>query len=168
MSPHAHASTGRSVKVAVLTVSDTRTISTDESGRLAGTLAREAGHLPVDHRCVRDEPDDVRDVLDAWLADEGIEAILITGGTGISARDRTFETVVGLLERRLDGYGEIFRQLSFAEIGPAAILSRAVAGIARGRPVFTMPGAPAAVRLAMTALILPELAHIVGEATRQS
>lgn len=156
----------RSIGVAILTVSDTRAPGTDSGGALARSLAEGAGHRVIGSRIVPDEPDAVRGAIEAWLEDTGCEAILVTGGTGISGRDRTCETVAALIDRRLDGYGEIFRSLSFQQIGARAMLSRAIGGVARNRPVFTMPGSPAAVRLAMEALILPALAHTVAEATR--
>jgi molybdenum cofactor biosynthesis protein B len=114
------------------------------------------------YRLVRDEPDEVRAAL-AAAADAGAEAVVVNGGTGISGRDRTYEAVAGLLEKRLDGFGEIFRWLSFQEIGSAAMLSRAVAGTWRGRVVFSVPGSTAAVRLAWERLIAPELGHLVFE-----
>jgi molybdenum cofactor biosynthesis protein B len=114
------------------------------------------------YRVVRDEPDEVRAAL-ADAADVGAEAIVVNGGTGISGRDRTYEAVAGLLEKRLDGFGEIFRWLSFQEIGSAAMLSRAVAGTWRGRVIFSVPGSTPAVRLAWERLIAPELGHVVFE-----
>lgn len=114
------------------------------------------------YRVVRDEPDEVRAAL-AAAADAGADAVVVNGGTGISGRDRTYEAVAGLLEKRLDGFGEIFRWLSFREIGSAAMLSRAVAGTWQGRVVFSVPGSTAAVRLAWERLIAPELGHVVFE-----
>ena len=114
------------------------------------------------YRLVRDEPDEVRAAL-AAAADAGAEAVVVNGGTGISGRDRTYEAVAGLLEKRIDGFGEIFRWLSFQEIGSAAMLSRAVAGTWRGLAVFSVPGSTAAVRLAWERLIAPELGHVVFE-----
>lgn len=163
--PH-HGNSPRGVRVAVLTVSDSRTRDTDESGPLVRALAEAAGHSVIASRIVADAPDAVRTAIEDWLGDVRCEAILITGGTGISARDRTYESVVALLDRRIDGYGELFRSLSFQDIGARAMISRAVGGVARGRPLFTMPGSPAAVRLAMESLILPALGHVVSEATR--
>jgi molybdenum cofactor biosynthesis protein B len=156
-----------SVPCAILTVSDTRRPATDRGGSwLRAALAR-AGHEVVAAAIVRDEPADVRARLRGFVRAGRARAgrarvILITGGTGIAARDRTYEAVAGLLEKRLDGFGELFRALSYREIGAAAMLSRAVAGTWRGRLVFVMPGSPAAVRLAVRRLILPELAHAVG------
>ncbi len=164
MTPHAHHDSRiREVAVCVLTVSDTRDERSDRSGALIRQLLEDDGHRVHDQRIVPDEPDRVASVLAGWLEDDGCEAILITGGTGISARDRTREAIDGLLDRRLPGFGELFRVLSFEEIGSAAMLSRAVGGIARGKPVFSIPGSTPAVRLALTRLILPELPHLLSE-----
>jgi molybdenum cofactor biosynthesis protein B len=118
------------------------------------------------YRIVPDEPDLVTRALAEILASAEVEAVILNGGTGISKRDRTHEAVTGALDRVLDGFGEIFRALSYAEIGPAAMLSRAVGGIAKGRAVFSVPGSPGAVRLAMEKLILPEISHVVAEARK--
>ena len=151
-----------SVPCAILTVSDTRRPDTDRSGAwLRGFLTR-AGHSVVVSAIVKDEPREVRARLRAFARAGKARAILITGGTGIAPRDRTYEAVAGLLEKRLDGFGELFRSLSYREIGAAAMLSRAVAGIWRGRLLFVMPGSPAAVRLAARRLIVPELGHAAG------
>jgi molybdenum cofactor biosynthesis protein B len=151
------------VVVGLLTVSDTRTPGTDDSGRLCAEMCRAAGHDVASSRIVPDDPAQVRGALGDILADARVQAVLVNGGTGISRRDRTYEAVAGMLEGRLDGFGELFRALSFREIGPAAMLSRAVAGHVRGRAIFCMPGSPAAVRLALESLILPELGHVVAE-----
>ncbi|MGB9625996.1 MAG: MogA/MoaB family molybdenum cofactor biosynthesis protein [Phycisphaerae bacterium] len=151
---------------AVITVSDTRTEATDASGAIIRQLLAEAGHRVVRYAIVPDEAARITAFVDELARDAACSAILMTGGTGISSRDRTYEAVVACLDRRLDGFGELFRYLSFVHIGPAAMLSRAVAGLCRGRVVFVMPGSPGAVRLAMTRLILPELAHIVWELSR--
>ena len=154
----------RSISLGVLTVSDTRTPDTDESGTLLRDLCRASGHTVADYRLVRDDPDQVRAALSAMLARPDVQAVLVNGGTGISRRDLTFEAISSALERRIDGFGELFRALSYQEIGASAMLSRAVAGLVAGRPVFSMPGSPGAVRLAMEKLILPELGHAVAEA----
>lgn len=167
MGLHEHqASAPRRVACAVLTISDTRTPETDESGRLARELLEKAGHRVVHAAILPDEPERVSEALAALLMRSDVEAVLVNGGTGISPRDRTHEAVTALLDRRLDGFGELFRALSYAEIGAAAMLSRAAAGTARGRVLFSMPGSPAAVRLALEKLILPELGHAVGEARK--
>lgn len=150
-----------SVSCGVLTVSDTRTQATDAGGALIRQLLVEGGHRDWGYEIVRDEPDLVTFHVSRWCEDAGCDAVLITGGTGLTARDTTFEAVSALLERRIDGFGELFRSLSFQEIGAAAMLSRALAGVRCGTAVFSMPGSPAAVRLAMTKLILPTLGHLV-------
>jgi molybdenum cofactor biosynthesis protein B len=150
------------VPCALLTVSDTRRPETDRSGAwLEARLAR-AGHRVVGVAIVRDEPRAVRARLRTWARERKARVVLISGGTGIAPRDRTYEAVAGLLEKRLDGFGELFRALSYKEIGAAAMLSRAVAGTWRGLVLFVMPGSPAAVRLAVETLILPELGHVAG------
>ena len=154
------------VRCAVLTVSDTRTPETDTSGALIEETLTGAGHVVADYRIVPDEPDLIRAAIDAWAADPALGAILTNGGTGIARRDTTYDVLAGLIEKRLDGFGELFRMLSYAEIGPAAMLSRAVAGVYRGKLLVAMPGSTAAVRLAMTKLIAPELGHLVYEISK--
>lgn len=155
-----------SVGCYVLTVSDTRVPDTDASGRAIRELLETGGHRVTGHQIVRDEPADVARLVAAAIADPDTHAIITTGGTGITARDGTFEAVDRLLDKRLDGFGELFRMLSFAEIGASAMLSRATAGVASGTPVFVLPGSENAVRLAMTRLILPELGHFVQQARK--
>ena len=162
---HRAASPAR-VGVYVLTVSDTRTPSTDTGGAAVAALLEAAGHVVVARDIVRDEPADVRAKIFEQLDNPATQAIITTGGTGISSRDATFEAIAALLEKRLDGFGELFRMLSYQEIGPAAMLSRACAGMARRKIVIALPGSEQAVRLAMTKLVLPELGHLVREATR--
>lgn len=167
MSHQEHKSKGPvSVGCFVLTVSDTRTADTDTSGRAVRHLLEEAGHVVTGHTIVPDEPDLVTSTVRRWLADPSTRAVITTGGTGVSRRDGTFEAVDGLLQKRLDGFGEIFRALSFAEIGPAAMLSRATAGTVDTKVVFALPGSEHAVRLAMTRLIVPELAHVVQQLSK--
>jgi len=152
----------RSTQVHWVTVSDTRTVETDSAGQAARGLVEAAGHT-VGYSLLRDEPAEVA-ALVGKLASDGITEVVITsGGTGISRRDTTYEAIAGLLEKELPGFGELFRMLSYAEIGPAAMLSRATAGIYRGLVVFATPGSTAAVRLALEKLILPELGHLVAE-----
>ncbi len=162
---HPHAGTERPVAVFVVTCSDSRTLEDDESGKLAERLFSLAGHTVLGRLVVRDEPDEIARALRESLPEE-TEAVLVNGGTGISRRDRTFDALVRLLDKRFDGFGELFRMLSFAEVGPAAMLSRASAGLWNGRVVFSVPGSPAAVRLALEKLILPELSHAVREAAK--
>jgi molybdenum cofactor biosynthesis protein B len=155
-----------SVRCIVITVSDSRTIETDSGGATAAELLTTAGHELVARHLIPDEPAVMRHLLEQTARTGDVDAILLTGGTGVSARDQTYETVSGLLTKPLPGYGELFRQLSYAEIGAAAMLSRALGGILGHTVVLTMPGSPNAVRLAMQKLILPELGHLVREARR--
>jgi molybdenum cofactor synthesis domain-containing protein len=166
MSAEAHRkSSDPRVPVAVLTVSDTRTRDDDASGDALADGLVAAGHTLVARRLVRDEPAEVRREIEAMLA-AGARVVITTGGTGIGARDSTYEAVAGLLEKRLDGFGELFRALSYAEIGPAAMMSRAVAGTCRGGLVVALPGSLDAVTLALTKLLLPELPHLAKLAAR--
>ncbi|MER3423113.1 MAG: molybdenum cofactor biosynthesis protein [Nitrospiraceae bacterium] len=150
----------------VITCSDTRTPDTDTSGRLMMHLLKEQGHEIAAYHLVKDEPTQIRAMVEKAARTDGVQAILINGGTGISRRDSTFEAVDALLEKRLDGFGELFRYLTYLEIGSAAIMSRATAGIFRDRIIFSTPGSEGAVRLAMEKLVLPELGHIVRELTK--
>jgi molybdenum cofactor biosynthesis protein B len=150
----------------VLTVSDSRTLATETSGRTIADLLQAAGHVVVGRDLVKDEPADVARVVADRAAGGDARAIITTGGTGLSSRDSTYEALTALFSKRLDGFGELFRMLSFQEIGSAAMLSRATAGVVNGCAVFLLPGSEAAVRLAMTRLILPELGHITRELNR--
>jgi molybdenum cofactor biosynthesis protein B len=155
------------LNLAVLTVSDTRTLKTDTSGALIIALAEEAGHRVVARDIVPDEPMLMTARIRDFHAQGDLHALLMTGGTGISPRDQTFETVSALLTKPLPGYGELFRMLSFAEIGPACLLSRALGGLMGKLVILVMPGSRAAVELAMRKIILPELPHIVHEARKE-
>ena len=157
------ASAPESVRCAILTVSDSRTPETDTSGGLIRDTLRMAGHAIVDYQIVPDEPDQIRRTLEEWTRVDKIQAILSNGGTGIASRDTTYDAIAGMLDKRIDGFGELFRMLSWDEVGPAAMLSRAVAGVANGTLVIAMPGSTNAVRLAMSKLIVPELGHLVFE-----
>jgi molybdenum cofactor biosynthesis protein B len=159
--------TPAALRVALLTASDSRSVADDEGGRVLRQLATEAGFAVVAEALLREEPAALRAHVEALAASGTVDALLVTGGTGLAPRDRTPEAIGALFERRLEGFGELFRALSFAEIGPAAMLSRADAGVVGGALVFLMPGSPAAVRLAMQRLIVPELAHAVGQLRRQ-
>jgi molybdenum cofactor biosynthesis protein B len=150
----------------VLTISDTKTAETDASGQLIRDLLEKAGHAVRASAIVRDEPAQVQAVIRERCADPGVQVMILTGGTGISSRDSTFEAVEALLDKRLTGFGELFRVLSYREVGPAAMLSRAQAGVCRGRIIFSLPGSPSACRLAMEKLIIPELGHLVREVSR--
>ncbi len=155
-----------SLRVYVITVSDTRSEADDSSGRAARELLVAAGHTIAGYRILKDEPDEVAAIV-RWIAHEGqADAIITSGGTGISRRDTTYEAIAGLLEKRLDGFGELFRKLSYDEIGSAAMLSRAVAGLYHNVIVFATPGSTGAVKLALEKLILPELGHLAFEARR--
>lgn len=152
-----------SVGCGVITCSDTRTPETDKSGQLIQELLRQQGHHIPLYAVVKEEPEEVRKLLERLGQNTQVGAVIFNGGTGISQRDTTFEAIDGLLEKRLVGFGEIFRYLSYKDIGSSAILSRATAGLYKGKVVFLIPGSSGAVRLAMEQLILPELPHIVGE-----
>ncbi|HBH04841.1 MAG TPA: molybdenum cofactor biosynthesis protein [Candidatus Rokubacteria bacterium] len=156
----------RSVGCFVLTISDTKTPETDSSGGLIKNLLLTGGHQVIGSTIVRDEPADVARVIREACADPAVQAVIATGGTGITSRDRTFEAIEGLLAKRLPGFGELFRMLSYQEVGAAAMLSRAQMGIHAGRIVVSLPGSPNACRLAVEKLLLPELPHLVREASR--
>lgn len=153
----------RGLRVAIITVSDTRDLDSDRSGQEIERLLGEGGHASAGRVVVPDDATRVGVELRRCLGEDGVDAIVLNGGTGLARRDGTVEVVARFLDREIPGFGELFRSLSFQEIGAAAMLSRAVAGIARGRPVFSIPGSTGAVRLAMERLIVPELGHIVGE-----
>jgi molybdenum cofactor biosynthesis protein B len=153
-----------SVQCIVLTISDTRTTATDTSGDAIAQTLTGAGHTVVKRGIVRDDPEAVRQLVSAAAAD--VPLVITTGGTGITSRDSTYEAIVTLLDKRLDGFGELFRMLSFDEIGSAAMLSRACAGTIGRAAVFALPGSERAVRLAMEKLVLPEIGHIVRELSR--
>ena len=156
----------RSIGCWVLTISDSKTPETDTSGKLIRELLTGAGHTVVGSEIVRDEPTEVQRVIrDACGRDE-VRAVIMTGGTGITSRDSTFEAVEAMLDKRLPGFGELFRMLSYQEVGGAAMLSRAQMGVARGRIVASLPGSPNACRLALEKLLLPELGHLVREMSR--
>jgi molybdenum cofactor biosynthesis protein B len=156
----------KSVRCAVVTISDTRTLETDRGGELIVKLLTEAANDVTSRHIVRDDPSEIEPLL-LKLADPDVtDAILMTGGTGIAARDRTFETVTNLLTKAMPGYGELFRMLSYEDIGPAAMLSRAVGGMLNNVIVLTMPGSVTAVQLAMEKLIVPEIGHLVYEARK--
>ena len=154
------------VRCAVVTVSDTRTLATDTGGQTVVDRLTAAGHVVVERHILPDEPERMRPLLNEFRQRADVDAVLLTGGTGIASRDQTYETVAGLLTKPLPGYGELFRLLSYGEIGAAAMLSRAVGGLLGRVVVLTMPGSTAAVCLAMDKLILPELGHLVREARR--
>ena len=160
----AHAPT--SVACFVLTISDTRTPETDTGGAVVRDLLARAGHTLVGSAITKDEPVDVQRIVREQCANPAVQAVILSGGTGITSRDSTFEAVEALLDKHLPGFGELFRMLSYQEIGPAAMLSRAHAGVRGGRIVVSLPGSPNACRLALEKLVLPELGHLVREANR--
>jgi molybdenum cofactor biosynthesis protein B len=153
------------VAYGVLTVSDSRSEATDESGRLVQRLLAEAGHRLQDYELVRNDPQQIQAAVSRFLLGTA-QCLIVTGGTGVGRRDVTVETVTPLLEKVLPGFGELFRWLGFGEIGSAAMLSRAVCGISRGKLICCLPGAEAAVRLGLSKLLLPELSHVLWEANR--
>lgn len=156
----------KSVRCAVITVSDTRTLETDTGGQTLVDHLTAAGHVVADRHIIPDSPEEMRTLLETLGDRDDVDAVLMTGGTGISSRDQTYETVTALLNKPLPGYGELFRMLSYEEIGAAAMLSRATGGVMGRTVVLTMPGSRAAVSLAMEKVILPELSHLVREARR--
>ncbi|OKP96447.1 molybdenum cofactor biosynthesis protein B [Paenibacillus sp. P46E] len=159
----------QSVACYVITVSDTRTQETDTGGALIRTMLEEAGYVVIGSTIVKDDYEDIRELVYKSSVHSGIEAVLLTGGTGISPRDTTYEAVASLLDKTLPGFGEIFRLLSFTEdIGSAAILSRAIAGTIGSTAVFSMPGSTGAIKLAMERLIIPELRHVMREIYKRS
>ena len=149
---HAH------LKIAVFTASDTRTAETDESGRLIKTLLEHAGHTVAHYEVLPDSPERIRQAATENLA--AVDGLIFTGGTGIAPRDSTIEALRPMLSKELEGFGELFRMLSYQEIGSAAMMSRALAGISHGKIVVALPGSPAACRLAMEKLLMPELGHM--------
>ena len=150
----------------VVTLSDTRDASNDTSGDAIQSLLEAAGHAIGGREILREDPATLEPALQRILARGDVDVVLLTGGTGIAPRDLTYDLLARLYERPLPGFGELFRRLSYDEIGSAAMLSRASAGVASGKAIFSMPGSRGAVRLAMEALVLPELGHVVGELRR--
>ncbi|MEC7566074.1 MAG: molybdenum cofactor biosynthesis protein B [Planctomycetota bacterium] len=159
-------SSPQSFHCCVVTVSDSRTLDTDRGGALVVQRLSSAGHVVHRREIIPDEPQQMTMLLKQCDDDEAVQVVLLTGGTGISSRDQTYETVSAGLTKILPGYGELFRSLSYQEIGSAAIMSRAVGGLLNQMVVLTMPGSPAAVELAMDQIILPELPHLVHEASK--
>ena len=155
-----------SVRCFVPTISDTRVAATDTGGQAIVELLEANGHQVSGRAIVRDDPDAIRTAIERQLGDSSAQVIITTGGTGITSRDSTYEVVCNLLEKRLDGFGELFRMLSYEEIGPSAMLSRACAGTAMGKIIVSLPGSENAVRLGVTKLLLPELGHLVRELSR--
>lgn len=156
----------RSVRCAVLTISDTRTLEADTGGARLATMLTEAGHEVSARGLVADDPERVQRWIQGQRARDEIQAILTTGGTGVTSRDSTYEAIMQLIDKPIPGFGELFRMLSYQEIGAAAMLSRACAGVSQCRVIIALPGSEAAIRLALEKLVLPELGHLVWEASR--
>lgn len=154
---------GMAVRCAVITVSDTRTPDTDRSGQLIQQLVSDAGHEIGQYLLVKDEPEQIRSQMEALSARSELDVLIFNGGTGIAPRDTTYDAIEQLLEKTLPGFGEVFRWLSYQEIASRAIASRAIAGVYRGKLIFSVPGSSNAVELALEKLILPELVHLVGQ-----
>jgi molybdenum cofactor biosynthesis protein B len=155
----------KQLKIGVLTLSDTRDEKSDKSGLIIRKLLIREGHSIVKYAVVREDPDVIRENLESWLSSD-LDAIITNGGTGLTARDGTVEVARKLFEKELDGFGELFRLLSFHQIGPAAMLSRATAGLAHGKILICLPGSSKGVNLAVERIILPQLSHMVWEANR--
>lgn len=168
MSTHLeHKSTApASIGCTIITCSDTRTPETDISGQLIRKLLEERGHRVIEYQVVKDEPYQIQLRVALDTINPAVQAVIVNGGTGIARRDSTFEAVDAMLEKRLEGFGQLFRVLSYQEIGSAAIMTRATAGTINGRVLFSVPGSEHAVRLAMEKLILPELGHMIQQLTK--
>ncbi len=151
----------RTVRCAIITLSDTRTEETDTSGRRIKELLAEQGQPVVSYQILKDEPEQITAVVQALLTQPDVDAIITNGGTGIAPRDTTFEAIQSLLEKEISGFGEMFRMLSYADIGASAMLTRATAGVANGKVIISLPGSTGAVELGMTKLVLPELGHMM-------
>ena len=154
------------VRVAIVTVSDTRTRANDTGGDLIEQRVTSAGHVVAFRAIVKDEPSQIDALLDQLVNETNAQLILFTGGTGIAPRDTTYDALARKLEKTMPGFGELFRMLSFSEVGAAAMLSRATAGTYRGRVIFSMPGSPNAVQVALDKLIMPEIQHLAWEVGR--
>ena len=164
MAVHEHKKkAAKSLGIMVITVCDTRDQTTDQSGQLIKEMLAEGGHRTVGYQIVKDEPKEIEDLLRQTLGRKDLEVIILNGGTGIAPRDGTYEVVERLMQKQLDGFGEIFRYLSYQDIGSAAIMSRACAGIAGDKVMISLPGSKGAVQLAMGQLVLPEMGHMVSQ-----
>lgn len=162
MAVHEHKNKAqRTVRCAVITLSDTRDETTDKSGQRIKALLAEHEQPVVSYQILKDEPDQITAAVQALLARPDVDVILTNGGTGIAPRDTTFEAIQGLLEKEIPGFGEMFRMLSYEDIGSAAMLTRATAGVAQGKVIISLPGSTGAVELGMTKLVLPELGHML-------
>ncbi len=167
MSYHQHKKESpRSITCAVLTISDSRTEQDDESGSYIKQKLSENGHRVVDYSILKNDTGSIKKKINELLGQKGLQVIITSGGTGVSHRDITVETIYPILDKKLDGFGELFRSLSYQEIGTGSIMSRAVAGVAGGRVIICLPGSLGAVTLAVDRIILPEIGHMVREASR--
>lgn len=155
-----------SIQAAILTVSDTRTKANDFGGQRIQSLLQEASFELVDYKISKDEPLEIANQIKKWCANHTINTIIVTGGTGFTPRDQTYDTILPLFEKEMMGFGELFRSLSYEEIGPKAMFSRATAGNREKTAIYVLPGSTNAVTLAMTKLILPTVQHFVGELNR--
>ncbi len=165
--PHEHKEHApRQASCFVITCSDTRTPQSDTSGYRIMVMLRDAGHSVASYQIVKDEPSKIKAAIKKAVKNKKVQAIIINGGTGIAKRDSTFEAIEDLLEKKLDGFGEVFRALTYQEIGSPAIMTRAAAGTYKGRIIFSTPGSENAVKLAMEKLILPELGHILQQLSK--
>jgi len=156
----------KAVTCAVLIISDSRTEKTDESGKYLLEKLESSGHIVIDYALLKNDSEAIKNKLHEYLEQEELQVIITSGGTGVSMRDVTVETVTPMLDKMLDGFGELFRMLSFMEIGTACIMSRSIAGVAGGKIILCIPGSLAAVKLAVEKIILNEIGHMVREATR--
>lgn len=155
------------INIAVLTVSDTRTVENDESGKLIKALLKEQKHIVQDYKITKDDIPLIDSIVRSWSEDDQVQVMIITGGTGFTKRDVTYEAISNLLDKEMQGFGELFRSLSYTEIGPKAMFSRAIAGSFNDKAIYVIPGSRNAVNLAMTKLILPTCQHFVEELNRQ-
>ncbi|MDD5486804.1 MAG: MogA/MoaB family molybdenum cofactor biosynthesis protein [Dehalococcoidales bacterium] len=154
------------ITAGVLVISDSRTVASDESGKLICQMLEENGHNVADFKLLKNDAADIRSAFSSLLSLPDVKIVIASGGTGLSRRDITVETIYPLLTKKLDGFGELFRSLSYEEIGPGCIMSRALAGTIDGKAVICLPGSLKAVKLAMEKIILPEIGHLVREASR--
>ena len=162
MAVHEHKNKAhRTVRCAIITLSDTRNETTDKSGKRIKDLLAEQNQPVTSYQILKDEPDQITAAVRDLLAQPDVDVIITNGGTGIAPRDTTFEAIQGLLEKEIPGFGEMFRMLSYEDIGPAAMLTRATAGVAQGKVIISLPGSTGAVELGMTKLVLPELGHML-------
>jgi molybdenum cofactor biosynthesis protein B len=153
--------------VAILVTSDTRTIETDESGMLAVKLLEKEGHKVVAHNIVKNDTESIHSMFNGYIEDTNIQVIITSGGTGVSLKDVTVDTIAACFDKKLEGFGEFFRRLSYEEIGISAVMSRAIAGISKGKLVFCLPGSKAAMITALQKIILPSLGHTLWELNRK-